>query len=345
MRFDLTEEHRALAEVTASLLAELCPPELLARAWESDPGGSPEPEVERLWDALAELGVHRLLLDEASDGLGLDEVALAVVCEELGHSAVPLPVAETICAMPVLAAAGRDDLVDPARDRAPLVAWWPEPAALAAWGHQATVGLVGEDGESPALRLLDPPAARVVDVPLDRCRPLARLGDDPTGGQPLELAASDIAALRLRLQLAAAAQLVGLARRMLAMTLDYVRGREQFGVPVGSFQAIKHALADVHLRVEFARPAVWRAAWSMSSGDSAAESHVSMAVLASVRAAKEAARVTIQAHGAMGYSAEYPLHMFAKRVWALEASVAPADHRRMLGRALGVPTTTRRASA
>ena len=110
---------------------------------------------------------------------------------------------------------------------------------------------------------------------------------------------------------AAAAQLVGLGQRMLDMTVDYVRERHQFGVPVGSFQAVKHQLADALKEVAFARPAVWRAAATLEPRD------VSMAKAMASDAASFVARRALQCHGAIGYTVEYELHRFLKQTWVL----------------------------
>jgi hypothetical protein len=135
--------------------------------------------------------------------------------------------------------------------------------------------------------------------------------------------------------LGTAAQLIGLTRRMLDMTVAYVSDRNQFGVPVGSFQAVKHHLADARIALEFARPLVYRAAWSMSEGDPDASVHVSMAKAAAGNAASVAAAKALQCHGAIGYSYEYDLHLFMKRAWALAAAWGDTPlHRARVGRAI-----------
>src|SRR5262249_37977432 len=120
--------------------------------------------------------------------------------------------------------------------------------------------------------------------------------------------------------LGTAALLVGLARRMLDITVEYARQRHQFGVPIGSFQAVKHHLADVRGAIEFARPLVYRAAWSVSEGEPDAPIHVSMAKALSSDAAALSATHALRCHGAIGYSFEYDLHLFMKRAWALAAT-------------------------
>jgi alkylation response protein AidB-like acyl-CoA dehydrogenase len=122
---------------------------------------------------------------------------------------------------------------------------------------------------------------------------------------------------------------------MLDLTVAYVTERRQFGVPVGSFQAVKHHLADARIALEFARPLVYRAAWSLTQADPDTPVHVSMAKAQASDAAHQAGRAALQCHGAIGYSYEYDLHLFLKRAWALEATWGDAAwHRARVGRAI-----------
>ena len=131
--------------------------------------------------------------------------------------------------------------------------------------------------------------------------------------------------------LAAAAQLVGLGQRMLDMTVDYVKQREQFGVPIGSFQAVKHQLADALKELAFARPAVWRAASTLEPRD------VSMAKAMASDAAAFVARRALQCHGAIGYTVEYDLHRFLKQTWVLARSFGDAAwHRDRIAKELHI---------
>jgi alkylation response protein AidB-like acyl-CoA dehydrogenase len=104
------------------------------------------------------------------------------------------------------------------------------------------------------------------------------------------------------------------------MAAQYAKDRSQFGKPIGSFQAVKHHLADALVRVEFARPMVYRAAWSLSVGERDAGLHASMAKAMASDAATLAARTALQVHGAIGYTWEHDLQLWMKRAWALAAS-------------------------
>ena len=124
---------------------------------------------------------------------------------------------------------------------------------------------------------------------------------------------------------------------MLAMTVAYASERRQFGVPIGSFQAVKHQLADASLAVAFAAPLVLRAANSLAHGDPDAGLHVSMAKAKASSAARTAADASLQCHGAIGYTVEYDLHLFMKRAWALSAQAGgPDQHRARVRAALGL---------
>jgi alkylation response protein AidB-like acyl-CoA dehydrogenase len=119
--------------------------------------------------------------------------------------------------------------------------------------------------------------------------------------------------------------------------VDYVAGRRQFGVPVGSFQAVKHRLADAYVAVEFARPAVLAAGWAQASAAADAAEQTSVAKVLASDAATAVARAAIQCHGAIGYTTSCDLHLFAKRAWALAPSWGSASwHRRRLAGALGL---------
>jgi alkylation response protein AidB-like acyl-CoA dehydrogenase len=140
-----------------------------------------------------------------------------------------------------------------------------------------------------------------------------------------------------RAAVATAAELLGLCDRMIGMTAEYAKARHQFGKPIGSFQAVKHLLANAAVKLEFARPVVYAAAWHLDqrdAGEPDAASAVDASRFASTAktyasdAASEAARVALQVHGAIGYTWECDLHLFLKRTWALaEAWGSAADHR------------------
>jgi hypothetical protein len=224
-----------------------------------------------------------------------------LLLEETGRHAVPEPIVDT-------AAAG-----------VPIFG----PDVSIASGHTLVPWADTVDVVVTAAGRIDPATMRLTPRPsVDGSRRLFEVQGDATtvDGMP---AAFD------RGVLGTAAQQCGLADRMLELTVAYVKTREQFGVPVGSFQAVKHHLADARLGLEFARPLVYRAAVTLDPV------HVSMAKLKADAAALFTARMALQCHGAIGYTTEYDLHLYMKRAWALARSWGDADlHRARVGRAI-----------
>ena len=125
--------------------------------------------------------------------------------------------------------------------------------------------------------------------------------------------------------LGAAAELLGLSRAMLELTVDYAAQRHQFGKPIGSFQAVKHHLANARLEIEFAAPAVLHAAYAVAHGRPDASRSVSQAKWLAGHAAAVTGRAALQCHGAIGYTTEYDLHLYLKRSWALARGWGGAD--------------------
>jgi alkylation response protein AidB-like acyl-CoA dehydrogenase len=130
--------------------------------------------------------------------------------------------------------------------------------------------------------------------------------------------------------MATGAVLLGVADRLVTMTAGYALERSQFGHPIGSFQAVKHHLANALVRLEFARPAVYQAAWSLDNGDPDADRHCSMAKALASDAATGAARTALQVHGAIGYTWEHDVHLWMKRAWSLAAAWGDAGFHRAL---------------
>jgi hypothetical protein len=132
-----------------------------------------------------------------------------------------------------------------------------------------------------------------------------------------EEAAALIAVTLNRGALGCAAQALGLAQRMIDISVQYTSERQQFGKPIGSFQAVKHHMANVAVRLEYAKAPTHRAAYAIARGQEVAAHAVSHAKLAACEAANLAAKNSVQVHGAMGYTWEVDLHIFMKKAWAL----------------------------
>ena len=279
------------------------------------------------------MGVPGLLVPESRGGLGCDELFLVVALEELGYVAAPGPLGEVISIVaPALAETpGQEELLGLVLAGDALV------ACDLGEGHvpYAQIGDAFVVVRDDALQLVARDQVRI--EPLTTIDPTRQAGRIRITGSQLSLSSAGLHRSLDRATLAAAAELVGLSARMLDMTKDYVLTREQFGVPIGSFQAIKHALANSLISIEFARPAVWRAAASMSSGDPEARCHVSMAKALASDAVRHVARTSIQCHGAMGYTVEYDLHFFVKRAWARCADLGDSElHVSRVAQLLGI---------
>ncbi len=318
MRFAFTPEQLAFRDAARDLLTGECPPAAVRAAWTSGTGRSVT-----AWPALAAMGVLGALAPEPAGGLGLNLVDLVLVLEETGYVALPDPIVEhAAVAVPLLPDPG------PAAAGEVTVTAALDGSGLAVWADTADLVVV-DAGDALAVAA----RAALALAPrrsVDGARRLFGVGPVPdTAARVADGAAFERGAL------GAAAQLVGLTRRLLDLTVGYVGERRQFGVPVGSFQAVKHHLADARLALEFAAPLVYRAAWSLAAGDPDAALHVSMAKAQAGDAAHRAGRAALQCHGAIGYSYEYDLHLYLKRAWALAAAWGDAPwHRGRVGRAI-----------
>jgi len=137
----------------------------------------------------------------------------------------------------------------------------------------------------------------------------------------------------------AAAQCAGLAQRAIDLAVEYAKTREQFGKPIGSYQAVKHLLATAQVKVEFARPVIYAAAAVLPQRDAFSRARISHAKIVAAEAADLAARTSLQVHGAMGYSWEVDVHFLLKRALALGAAWGePAFHRnRVMARIMDAP--------
>jgi alkylation response protein AidB-like acyl-CoA dehydrogenase len=195
----------------------------------------------------------------------------------------------------------------------------------------ADVVVLAHDG---ALHVVEARDVRAIEQPsIDGARRLARVARPTAISAVCDVRTIERAVDRATLY--TAAQLVGLGRRCLDLSVAYARERHQFGRPIGSYQALRHRMADDWTALEFARPLVWRAAWSMSHGSPDATLHASAAKAAASVAARRAASTAMQVHGAMGYTFECDVQLFLKRILALSTAYGNARaHRRRLGEVL-----------
>lgn len=310
MYFGFTTDQRELRDGLREFLDGACPPEVVRAAWQV--GQSP---VRGLWKQLGEVGLLGLLVAEEAGGIGGTEIDLVLLLEECGRFAVPGPLAEHVAVVvPALTAAGAQQARQAAAGELVAVAAERNAAAVR-WIVDADLLVrIADDG----LTLTSAAELRIGEPRVSVDGSVTAAAVDVRGSIPLVGPAPEVA--RRRAALSVAAQLLGLADRMIAMTAEYVKARSQFGVPIGSQQSVKHLLADALVALEHARPVVYRAGWVLATDAGAPDLAVSFAKVYATRAADTAARAALQCHGAIGYSWEHDLHLWMKRVWALSTA-------------------------
>ena len=367
---DAEEQLRAVAR---DLLAERGPfTAVLARV---DAG---EADDVPLWHALAaDLGCAGLLIDESYGGAGASYREAAVVAEETGKAAACVPyLTSAVMATTALLGTGDAELLGglasgrltaalavgfaimpgaemsswpvrlcpPQDGDAPGVARLTGSVTGVAGALAADVLLVPGDGVPLRLYAVDATGAGVTRTPLvslDATRPLADVTLDQAPGRPVatgEDAARAVAAALTAGAGVLASELFGVAEQCLGMTVSYVKERRQFARPVGSFQALKHRLADVWVAVTQARAAARYAAACLATGDPDTPVAVALAKAASGDAAVLAAQECVQLHGGLGFTWEHPAHLLLKRAKSGSLALGSPDrHRAALAAMVDLP--------
>jgi alkylation response protein AidB-like acyl-CoA dehydrogenase len=345
MRFTLSGEQRQFGAAIHELLAESDVP-AAARAWAD---GDHQPGL-AIWRALAGTGVTSLAVPEPAGGLGATPVDLVVACEELGHHPVPGPIAESVAAIPAL-------LADLVQGEVPRGSAGPD-REVGKWNdwlrELATGELIGTLAVPPTLPCaLDADVAGLVlraadgqlwladaGTPVRSIDPARRLFRVWPARELLDDAAAAIATTIQHGTLASAALLLGAGRGLLEASAAHAKTREQFGRPIGAFQAVKHDLANVLIGLEFARPLLYAAAIALGSRAPTAARDLSAARVACADAARLAARTALQVHGAIGYTRECDISLWLAKVRALSSTWgSQATHRAVVLAALTEPRT------
>jgi alkylation response protein AidB-like acyl-CoA dehydrogenase len=259
--------------------------------------------------------VTALAVPEKFDGIEAHPVDLVVAAERLGYWGVPGPVAESIAVAPVLLADDDRSAALAAGELVVTVAL-PPHAPRAVDADSSGLILVAGDGE------VRDGTAGEAHVSVDPSRTLFDVAADGEPWQADTARAFEFGAL------VTAAQLVGAGQAMLDGSVAYAKQRTQFGRVIGSYQAIKHKLADVHIAVEMARPLVYGAALALADDSPDTARDVSAAKAAASDAALLAARTSLQTHGAIGFTQEHDLSLLLLRVQALRSAWGDATWHR-----------------
>jgi alkylation response protein AidB-like acyl-CoA dehydrogenase len=307
MDFSFTEEQQELKRQARSWLAERFP---LDRDWDG-----PQDDA---WADLAELGWLGVSIAEDEGGAGLGFIEEAILFEELGYALYPGPYLATIgLALPWLGPGERSSVA------AGETLWSAEVGGLVP--HLATVDRVVADGSAYD-------AHGDAETSVDSTRPLGRL--DRREGTPLPGSGDEP-----RARAAMACEAVGVAQRALDLGIEHAKTREQFGKPIGVYQAISHALANTYGDVELARSLAYWASWCVAEGDDQAAVAAAAAKAFATEAAVTACERSIQIHGGTGFTWEHPLHRFYKRsLWLQGFGGRPAELRAEVADAvLGAP--------
>jgi alkylation response protein AidB-like acyl-CoA dehydrogenase len=351
----------SLRSSVRSLLTDRCPPESVSALYD---GAGRDPA---LWRSVAQdLGLAGLLVPEKLGGAGASAREAAVVLEELGRFVAPVPfLTSAVLATTALVEAGDDRLL-PRLATGELTAALAVPLSSAPGPLRASVR-TGDDGRlhGRVSSVADADAADVLVVPvetsggvqlhqvaadadglavdpvlsLDMSRPVLDVTLSGVAAEPV--AGDGAACVRGALEAGAAllaSEQLGLAEWCLQSTVAYVRERKQFGRPVGSFQALKHRLADVWLEVGSARAAARYAAGAVADRSADASTAASLAQAYCSGAAVHAAEECVQLHGGIGMTWEHPAHLYLKRAKADAIALGTAGrHRALLGELVDLP--------
>ena len=346
MEFDLDAEQRALRDAARAFLEREAPIGY-ARAMMDDERGYRDD----IWRKMAGLGWMALPFPDDSGGVGQGFVALAILLAEMGRVVLPGPYFSTVVlAGHAIAEAGTDpqrkellraicegDLVAAFADAGDTVAATADGPGFRLDGEARFVfdgataqKVVVAAGDAGLFIAEKPAAATPVDV-LDATRKVAHLRFDGTRAERLGESADAAHALqrvRDRACVGLAAEMLGAAERVAELAVDYAKHRVQFDRPIGSFQAVKHRAADMHMDVESLRNAVYYAAWAIERDHPDSSLAATMAKAYASDAFRRVSASGIQVHGGIGFTWEHDMHLYFKRAKASEVAFGSADHHR-----------------
>lgn len=349
MDLEFTDLQLELRDTARSVLASACPPSVVRSVYEPGQDARGSTPGEQLWATFASLDWPGLALPESAGGLGFGLVEIGILAEELGRVAAPSPYLATVTQFAAavqrtgssfrladvaagtctgalaLAERGRWDLGAVATRAVPDGSGWRLDGTKSHVLDGATADelvVVARGAAGPGVFVV--PAQRVAAAPvetMDPTMPLANVvidgvvvGDDRVLLRPGDPCAVDVIERTLdEATVVMALSTVGTCRSILEATVDYAKQRHQFGRPIGSFQAVKHRLADCFLSVERAGALAWFAALTVAEDDSRRQLAVAMAKAAAGDCAQLLSRDGLQLHGGIGFTWEHDLHFALKR--------------------------------
>ncbi|MGH2691377.1 MAG: acyl-CoA dehydrogenase family protein [Actinomycetota bacterium] len=315
-----TEEQQLFRKSVREFVTDRVPPERLAEIADGEEGWDPA-----LWKEAAGLGLAGISVPEEQGGAGMGFVEEAIVAEELGRGVFPGPwLGSVILAQPALQQAPA--LLQAVATGERIATWVPSDGTHVV--DLAAADLLVSHKESSIVAIDKEGVEWRVLPTVDGTRRLGQVELGDVRGEPIADSADAAAILervRVRALAALAAEAAGVAERALEIATEYAREREQFGIPIGKFQAVSHQLADTYMDVELTRSlALWAAA-AIAEDDPdrtvASETAKAFAADAAVRACERA----IQVHGGIGFTWEHPLHRYYKRALWIRAFLASGD--------------------
>jgi alkylation response protein AidB-like acyl-CoA dehydrogenase len=335
VQLEFTAEQEELRSSARAVLVRECPVSLVREVVEK------AATADDLWSRMVDLDWPALTVPEEHGGIGLGFMELTVVLEEMGRVVAPGPFLATVSQFaPVIRETGSDEqqarfLGAVARGEITgAVAFDSGPTVGAATADEVIV----VDGDRVVVARQEQLDVAPVD-PLDKTRPLARVSlAGPVDADRVLARPERLPRALEEATVALAVEMVGTCQALFDMTLQYAKDREQFGVPIGSFQAVKHKLADMYVALERARASVYFAALTIAEDDERRSTATAMAKAAAGDAQRLIAQEAIQVHGGVGYTWEHDLHLYVKRAKSGDALLGTAaQQRRRLGAALGLP--------
>jgi acyl-CoA dehydrogenase len=351
MNFDFSDEQKQLKDQARRFLADKCPTKAVRAILEG-----PEPFDRMLWQALGEMGYMGTAIPEAYGGLGAGYLELCIIAEELGRALAPVPFSSSIYLAAEFLLAGGSEAQKKAwlpplasgekigcfafAEAAGRVS--PATIQLRASGNRLSgakmpvldgdiadfaivAARTGSTGQARDISLFlvdlnDPGVTRSVLQTIDPTRSQAKLGFNDVAGEPLGEANDawwTISSVLDRAAVLTAFEQIGGAERALEMARDYALDRIAFGRPIGSFQAIKHMLADMYVALTLGRSNAYYGAWALSTGAAQLPEAAATARVSATQAYQQCAKNCIQVHGGMGFTWQFDCHLHYRRSNAL----------------------------